>query len=37
MEVIWVKSEPDYFCGRGWTGESVICPTGGVHGSFGVI
>jgi hypothetical protein len=28
MQVIWVKSEPEYFCKRGWTGELVICPTG---------
>jgi len=29
MEVIWVKREQDYFCERGWTGASVICPAGG--------
>jgi len=28
VEVIWVRSEPEYFCKRGWTGMSVICPTG---------
>jgi hypothetical protein len=28
-QVIWVKSEPEYFCRMGWTGVSVICPTGG--------
>jgi hypothetical protein len=27
-EVIWVKSEPEYFCGWGWTGKSLICPSG---------
>ena len=28
MEVIWVKSERKYFCKRGWTCRSVICPSG---------
>jgi hypothetical protein len=28
MQVIWVKSEPEYFCEEGWTGSSVICPSG---------
>ncbi len=28
VEVIWVGSEPEYFCERGWTGISVICPSG---------
>jgi hypothetical protein len=28
-EVIWVGREPKYFCGKGWTGESAICPSGG--------
>jgi hypothetical protein len=28
MKVIWEKREQEYFCGGGWTGESVICPTG---------
>jgi hypothetical protein len=26
--VIWVKSEPEYFCKEGWTGEQLICPPG---------
>jgi hypothetical protein len=24
--VIWVKKEQEYFCKRGWTGKSLICP-----------
>jgi hypothetical protein len=28
MQVIWVKSEPEYFCKRGWTGKPLICPSG---------
>jgi hypothetical protein len=24
VEVIWVKSERDYFCGRGWTGQITL-------------
>jgi hypothetical protein len=28
VEVIWVKSEREYFCEKGWTGKSVICPSG---------
>jgi hypothetical protein len=28
IEVIWVKRERKYFCKRGWTGKSVICPSG---------
>jgi hypothetical protein len=28
IEVIWVKSEPEYFYRKGWTGKSVICPSG---------
>src|ERR1700735_3447476 len=28
VEVIWLRSEPEYFCKRGWTGESAICPSG---------
>jgi hypothetical protein len=27
-EVICVKSEPKYFCQGGWTGKSLICPSG---------
>jgi hypothetical protein len=34
MEVIWVKSEPDYFCEEGWTGVSVICPSGAKSGGL---
>jgi hypothetical protein len=28
VEVIWVRSEPEYFCEEGWTDKWVICPTG---------
>jgi hypothetical protein len=28
MQVIWVRSEPEYFCEGGWTGKPVICPSG---------
>jgi hypothetical protein len=28
VQVIWVKSEPKYFCKGGWTGVSLICPSG---------
>jgi len=28
VEVIWVKSEPEYFYQRGWTDKWVICPSG---------
>jgi hypothetical protein len=31
VEVIWVKSEPEYFCEKGWTGQSVICPSGAIN------
>jgi hypothetical protein len=27
-EVIWVGKEWKYFCEKGWTGKSVICPSG---------
>jgi hypothetical protein len=27
IEVIWVSVERKYFCERGWTGNSVICPS----------
>jgi hypothetical protein len=27
-EVIWSKRKREYFCKRGWTGNSVICPSG---------
>jgi hypothetical protein len=28
VEVIWVKRKPEYFCKKGWTGGSAICPSG---------
>jgi hypothetical protein len=28
-EVIWLKSEPKYFYEEDWTGEALICPSGG--------
>jgi hypothetical protein len=28
VQVICVKSEPEYFCERGWTCDSAICPPG---------
>ena len=28
VEVICVKRKPEYFCKKGWTGGSVICPSG---------
>ena len=28
MQVIWVRREWKNFCKGGWTGESVICPSG---------
>jgi hypothetical protein len=28
VEVICVKSEPEYFCEEGWTGMPLICPSG---------
>ena len=28
VEVIWVRSEQEYFCERGWTCNSMICPSG---------
>jgi len=30
VEVIWVKRTPEYFCEKGWTGSSVICPAGAI-------
>jgi hypothetical protein len=30
VEVIWVKRTPEYFCEKGWTGGSVICPSGAI-------
>jgi hypothetical protein len=32
VEVIWVKSELEYFCSGGWTGESAICSSGTLQG-----
>jgi hypothetical protein len=26
--VIWVFGKSEYFCKRGWTGNSLICPSG---------
>jgi hypothetical protein len=31
VEVIWVKKEQEYFCEGGWTGVSVICPSGAIN------
>jgi len=31
MQVIWVKKKRKYFCGRRWTGVSVICPPGVIN------
>jgi hypothetical protein len=31
MWVIWVRRERKYFCEKGWTGGSVICPTGSIR------
>jgi hypothetical protein len=28
MQVICVGRERKYFCKKGWTGDSVICPSG---------
>ena len=28
MDLIWVKREAIYFCNRGWTEKSLICPSG---------
>ena len=28
IRLIWVSGKEKYFCGRGWTGGSVICPPG---------
>ena len=28
IQVIWVKSEPKYFCKQGWTCDLAICPSG---------
>jgi hypothetical protein len=30
MELIWVKREGKYFCKWGWTGQPLICPSGGI-------
>jgi hypothetical protein len=29
--VIWVRREQEYFCERGWTAKSLICPTGQIR------
>src|SRR5258706_7238587 len=31
IEVIWVRREQKYFCNWGWTGKSLICPSGWVR------
>ena len=28
IDLIWVNREAEYFCKWGWTGKSVICPSG---------
>jgi hypothetical protein len=28
IKVIWVFGKSEYFCERGWTADSVICPSG---------
>ena len=35
VEVIWVKRKPEYFCKKGWTGGSAICPSGKHLGLIG--
>jgi hypothetical protein len=30
--LIWVKREQEYFCKGGWTGISLICPSGTISG-----
>jgi hypothetical protein len=37
VEVIWVKSEPKYFCKGGWTGVSVICPPDKINRPAGLL
>jgi hypothetical protein len=32
LKVIWVNSEAKYFCKGGWTGKSLICPSGKISG-----
>jgi hypothetical protein len=27
-KLIWSNREAKYFCEKGWTGKSLICPTG---------
>jgi hypothetical protein len=34
IDVIWVRSEPEYFCEEDWTREPVICPSGSAHSSL---
>jgi len=31
VDVIWVKRTPEFFCDKGWTDRSVICPSGKSH------
>ena len=31
VDVIWVKRTPESFCEEGWTGRSVICPSGTIN------
>jgi hypothetical protein len=31
VDVIWVKRTPESFCEKGWTGSSVICPSGKIR------
>jgi hypothetical protein len=26
MQLIWVRREGNYFCGRGWTGQITLIP-----------
>ena len=28
INLIWVGRKQEYFCKRGWTGKSLICPSG---------
>jgi hypothetical protein len=28
VEVIWMKRTPEYFCEKGWTGDSPYGPSG---------
>src|SRR5216683_1360671 len=35
LELIWVGGEAEYFSRRGWTGKSVICPSGNHAFTYG--